>query len=118
MQKKKKKTDRATSISADVLQRTADEVQQGTSIRKAAASFNIDKMTLSRYIAKCKTQPQPSMEYAAVTIANYIIFILFYFYLYICPPDLQESDGGAIHRVSNYPDLLSEMPRYCCPLVI
>ena len=40
------------------------------------------------------------------------------FYLYIYPPDLQESDGGAIHRVSNYPDLLSEMPRYCCPLVI
>ena len=34
------------------------------------------------------------------------------------PPDLQESDGGAIHRVSNYPDLLPEMPRYCCPLVI
>ena len=31
---------------------------------------------------------------------------------------MQESDGGAIYRVSNYPDLLSEMPRYCCPLVI
>ena len=23
-----------------------------------------------------------------------------------------------IHRVGNYPDLLPEMPRYCCPLVI
>ena len=23
-----------------------------------------------------------------------------------------------IHRVSNYPDLLPEMPKYCCPLVI
>ena len=42
----------------------------------------------------------------------------FFFYLYIYPPDSQESDGGAIHRVSNYPDLLPEMPRYCCPLVI
>ena len=42
----------------------------------------------------------------------------FYFYLYIYPPDSQESDGGAIHRVSNYPDLLPEMPRYCCLLVI
>ena len=41
-----------------------------------------------------------------------------FFYLYIYPPDSQESDGGAIHRVSNYPDLLLEMPRYCCPLVI
>ena len=45
-------------------------------------------------------------------------FIFFYFYFYIYPPDSQESDGGAIHRVSNYPDLLPEMPRYCCPLVI
>ena len=42
----------------------------------------------------------------------------FYFYLYIYPPDLQKSDGSAIHRVSNYTDLLPEMPRYCCPLVI
>ena len=42
----------------------------------------------------------------------------FFFYLYIYPPDSQESDGGAIHGVSNYPDLLPEMPRYCCPLVI
>ena len=47
----KRKTDRATRIPADVLQRAADEVQ-GTSISKVAASFNIDKMTLSRYIAK------------------------------------------------------------------
>ena len=35
----------------------------------------------------------------------------FYFYLYIYPPDWQESDGDAIRRVSNYPDLLPEMPR-------
>ena len=61
----KRKTNRATRIPADVLQRAADEVQQGTSIRKAAASFNIDKMTLPRYITKCKTQPQPSVGYAA-----------------------------------------------------
>ena len=47
-----------------------------------------------------------------------IIFFFFFFYLYIYPPDSQESDGGAIHRVRNYPDLLPEMPRYCCPLVI
>ena len=45
-------------------------------------------------------------------------FLFFYFYLYIYPHDSQESDGGAIHRASNYPDLLPEMPRYCCPLVI
>ena len=42
----------------------------------------------------------------------FFLFYLFYFYLYIYPPDSQESDGGAIHRVSNYSDLLPEMPRY------
>ena len=46
------------------------------------------------------------------------ILFIFYFYLYIYPPDSQEGDGGAIHRVSNYPDLLPEMSRYCCPPVI
>ena len=56
---------------------------------------------------------------ALVCSADFFIFYFyFYFYLYIYPPDSQESDGGAIHRVSNYPDLLPEMPRYCCPLVI
>ena len=44
--------------------------------------------------------------------------IFFFFYLYIYSPDPQESDGDAIHRVGNYLDLLPEMPRYCCPLVI
>ena len=52
--------------------------------------------------------------------ANYLglIFLLLLFYLYIYPPDLQESDGGSIHRVSNYPDLFPEMPRYCYQIVI
>ena len=50
--------------------------------------------------------------------ANRYFLFFFYFNLYIYPPDSQESDGGAIHRVGNYPDLLPEMPRYCCPLVI
>ena len=30
------------------------------------------------------------------------------FNLYIYPSDLQESDGGAIHRANIYPDLLPE----------
>ena len=45
------------------------------------------------------------------------IFFIFLFYLYIYPPDLQKSDGGVDHKVSNYPDLLPEMPRYCYLLV-
>ena len=46
------------------------------------------------------------------------IFFIFIFYIYIYLPDSQESDGCAIHRVSNYPDLLPERSTYCCPLVI
>ena len=52
------------------------------------------------------------------TLQFIFIYYFFYCYLYIFSPDSQESDGGAIHRVSNYPDLLPKMPRYCCPLVI
>ena len=40
------------------------------------------------------------------------------FHLYFYPPDLEESVGGATHRRSNYPDLLHDMPRYCCPVEI
>ena len=38
--------------------------------------------------------------------------------LYIYLPDLQESNESALHRASNYPDLLPEMQRYCCPVEI
>ena len=56
---------------------------------------------------------------AAIGYRPHLVFLfIYYFYLYIYPSDSQESDGGALHRVSNYPDLLPEMPRYCCPLVI
>ena len=45
-----------------------------------------------------------------------LLFNIYLFYLYIYPPDSQESNVGAIHRVSNCPHLLLEMQRYCCPL--
>ena len=53
-----------------------------------------------------------------VSIFSLFFTFFIYFYLYIYPPDSQESNGGAIHRLSNYHNLLPEMPRYCCPLVI
>ena len=36
---------------------------------------------------------------------KYIIILdkLYLFYFYVHPPDWQKSDGGAIHRASNYP---------------
>ena len=51
-------------------------------------------------------------------VTNFIYLFIFLFYLYIYPPNSQESDEALIHRVSNFPDLLPEMPRYCCLLVI
>ena len=30
----------------------------------------------------------------------------------------REAMEALLHRLGNYPDLLPEMPRYCCPLVI
>ena len=49
---------------------------------------------------------------------NYFSFLQYLFYIY--PLDLQECDGGAVHRkqLSNYPDLLPEMPKNCCPIKI
>ena len=41
-----------------------------------------------------------------------------FIYLCIYPSDLQESDGSAIHKASNLPDLLSKMPKYYCPVEI
>ena len=46
----KSKTNRAFRSSLDVLRRVAEEVKNIGSLYKTAANFNIDKMTLSRYV--------------------------------------------------------------------
>ena len=63
-------------------------------------------------------QMTPEQKQIIIDMKNHGKYFIYLLYLYIYPPDSQESDGGAIHRVSNCPDLLPEMPRYCCPLVI
>ena len=55
------------------MRRAAEEVENGSFLRKAAANFNIDKMTLSRYVNKCKSQPQPVTGYDAVLLSNFVI---------------------------------------------
>ena len=42
-----------------------------------------------------------------------LLFHFFYFLL-----TRRKAAEALIHRVGNYPDLLPEIPRYCCPLVI
>ena len=49
---------------------------------------------------------------------NITVLFFFHFYLYIYPPDSQESAVGSIHRTRSYPDMLPKMLTYCCPLEI
>ena len=46
----------------------------------------------------------------------------FYYYFYFISIFIlltrRKATEALIHRVGNYPDLLPEMPRYCCPFVI
>ena len=62
-----------------------------------------------------------AQKYTTVKIifwTDFNLCLFFLFYLYIYSPDSQESDGGALYKVSNYPDLLLKMPRYCSLLEI
>ena len=88
---------------ADDKQRRILEKQHGLKMTDDDYAFYKDQT--SKRVGKC------------VDAVVFFFFFFFFFYLYIYPPDSQESDGGAIHRVSNYPDLLPEMPIYCCQLV-
>ena len=44
--------------------------------------------------------------------------LLFISSLYFILLTRRKATEALIHRISNYLDLLSEMPRYCCPLKI
>lgn len=55
-----------------ILQRAAEAVQGGLSARSAAVNFNVDRMTLSRYIAKKRENPQGVRGYANCKKSNLI----------------------------------------------
>ena len=52
---------------------------------------------------------------AKVVLFYYYYFFNIFIFIFIL---LTRRKGSAIHRASNYPNLLVEMPRYCCPLEI
>ena len=93
------------------------------SVKVSRTKYVLFKIAQSKLTTKKQALVLRQNKIELIECLNFLVFIyfffIFYFYfnLYIYPPDSQESDGGAIHRVSNYPDLLPEMPRYCCPLV-
>ena len=50
-------------------------------------------------------------------ILAYIISFIYFISIFILLTRRKATEE-LIHRVGNYPDLLPEIPRYCCPLVI
>ena len=65
--------------------------------------------------------PKKSERFVVVKILTKFafFFILFYYFISIfILLTCRKAAKAQIHRVSNYPDLLPEMPRYCCPLEI
>ena len=55
-------------------------------------------------------------------LSRLLQLVLFYLFIYFISIFIlltcRKATEALIHRVGNYPDLLPEMPRYCCPLVI
>ena len=70
---------------------------------------------------RCKKFPKVSKAKLKeeIIVGPQILFYLFIFYfisIFILLTRRKAMEA-LIHRVGNYPDLLPEIPRYCCPLV-
>ena len=71
--KHKRKTNRCFRFLLDLLKRAAKCVtEEGSSYREAAANFNVDKMTLIRYIKKKEADPNCVVGYQATALKNQI----------------------------------------------
>ena len=69
--KHKRKTNPCFRSFLDMLKRAAKCVtKEGSSYRKAAANFNVDKMTLIRYIKKKEADPNCVVGYQATALKN------------------------------------------------
>ena len=67
-----------------------------------------------RYIIGCK-----SFRFRTkIVSASARIFYFFYFISIFILLTRRKATEALIHRIGNYPDLLPEIPRYCCSLVI
>ena len=61
----KRKTDRG-STPLDIMKRVAQWIIGGQSIRNTAKQFNIDRMTLKRFISKMDDDQEQSVGYSPV----------------------------------------------------
>ena len=77
------------------------------------ATYSVNKFNAIQFFINCSYAKD-----ARKWLVKWKHILFYFFYLYIYLPDSLENVGAAIHRVCNYPDLLPEMPRYCCPVEI
>jgi len=69
-----RKTDRSVRSPADVLERAAKQVSdEGLSYQKAADNFEVDKMTLLRYMKKKQADPDCAVGYASTSLRHRIL---------------------------------------------
>ena len=77
---------------------------------------NLSLKQMQKFFIIChKTK---SIINASLVRALFYFFYLFYFISICIFLTRRKATEALIHRVGNYPDLLPEIPRYCCPLVI
>ena len=72
MRNYKRKTNRGQTPQ-DVMERAAEAVVGGQSVRSAAKDFAINRITLKRYIVKRDIQRQQGTGYAAVVLRQLMV---------------------------------------------
>ncbi|ESO94684.1 hypothetical protein LOTGIDRAFT_144925, partial [Lottia gigantea] len=89
MRNYKRKTDRdATPL--DVMKRAAKEVDDGKSLRSVSKDFQIDRMTLKRFILKKMKDSQAATGYKAVSLNQSVI-----------PPDMEQDLANHIKLMAD-----------------
>jgi len=102
MRNYKRKTNRG-STPRDVLQRAAVEVQSGRTVRGVAAEYNINRMTLKRYLTKRTTNPDAVTGYQAVAVSKAVF-----------PPEMEQD---LAHHIKLLADMFHGLSvQKCCTL--
>ena len=102
------------------------KVKDKINLNKLYLSFNILKLEDIFELETCKFMylqynnllPKVFADYFTLVSKCHSYFFLILFLYFILPDSQVKATEALIHRVSNYPDLLQDMPRYYCPLVI
>ena len=81
----------------------------------AAISCSCNAINLKSFKSDSLSQKK---RYKIVESELELFFILFYFTSILILLTRRKATEALIHKLGNYPDLLPEIPGYCCPLVI